>query len=1079
MPLHTLLLLVPSAAAAIEWPRRLAAAAGALTGLQPFRIVDLARALAEPQLLGRGLRPWDTGHDALVASRLLAGPHDLHLPPGLPPGPVAAALARTLSGLRRSGLSPDALARATSDEGAAEGQQDRQRLQAIAGLYRRYHDAVEGHFADPATLLRAAVEQLDKTPWLRDASALVVGDPELDPLERELVGALARVIPVRAIAEPPPPALAGGSFSTWAASSGVSLVSWSDSPLAPVAPPDPPAGLARLRAGLFEPPAGEPVRDGSISLVTAPGEAAEVRAIARQLLREAARGVPFEEMGVVLPRPETYAPLFTDLLERLGIPHKLHPSLPLHFGRAARSLLLLFRCRGLERAAVMEFLTFAPVPFAEILPPGTTAKPAVWDAISRDAGIVSGLARWMIGIRSYAEHEREAARSEASEERGERRLMRAADAEALLRVVELLASTLDALSGEATWTAWADRLQEVVVQWIGPERDTEAVAAVVAELAGLGAIEARVPWATLERVVETRLEWERLPLDPVAKGAVHIGALEAMAGLPFRVVAIAGLVEGGFPGVLRPDPFLLDPERERLRGTLLAATTPRSARPASASRRRANGQLSLFEEEPPDAGPQPAAPQASSAHTIVPTTQERLLEQRRRFQRAVAQATERLILSYPRADPRSGRQRMPSLFLVAAASALEGHPVSGIDLDRLVVEDEIARLPPEECLDRVERDRARVLAGGREAALAIAAGSRFFRQSRLASEARWSSEMTPYDGLVAFAPRDGVAADLAQSVRQRLDPLAGGFPVSASRLATFSRCGFQYMLQYVLRLEAALEPEERKRLEPLERGSLFHEVAERFLRERRDSGRLPLQDDAETRMALLRLADGTLDDLVSGQPPRFTLLWERERRRFRETLVRWLERELASGERAEPAHFEVGFGLGTSPAEGEPHLPEPLEVPLGDGRTLRVSGKIDRIDRKADGSLLVRDYKTGRAPFDKGGVFRGGKNLQIPFYILAAERIFAGATVSEAFLDYVDGGRRVALDPAAVRSENFQKLLRGLLEAIAGGVFLQEPSSCDWCDFTVVCGPAPLIAQRRRYKTGDARVQGVLRLKDF
>ena len=110
-------------------------------------------------------------------------------------------------------------------------------------------------------------------------------------------------------------------------------------------------------------------------MLTAAGEAAEVRAIVRRLLREAARGVPFEDMGVVLPRPETYAPLFTDLLARLGIPHRLHPSLPLRFGRAARSLLLLFRCRGLERPAVMEFLTFAPVPFEELLGPTARLAP--------------------------------------------------------------------------------------------------------------------------------------------------------------------------------------------------------------------------------------------------------------------------------------------------------------------------------------------------------------------------------------------------------------------------------------------------------------------------------------------------------------------------------------------------------------------------------------------------------------------------------------------------------------------------------------------------------------------------------
>ena len=124
--------------------------------------------------------------------------------------------------------------------------------------------------------------------------------------------------------------------------------------------------------------------------------------------------MPFEEMGVVLPRPETYAPLFTDLLSRLGVPHRLHPSLPLRFGRAARSLLLLFRCRGLERPAVMEFLTFAPIPFEALLGAEVAVLPARWDQISREAGIVSGYSRWMLGLRAWSGAEREAAEASAT-----------------------------------------------------------------------------------------------------------------------------------------------------------------------------------------------------------------------------------------------------------------------------------------------------------------------------------------------------------------------------------------------------------------------------------------------------------------------------------------------------------------------------------------------------------------------------------------------------------------------------------------------------------------------------------------
>jgi RecB family exonuclease len=1071
VPLVPQVLLCPSSAAAAELPRRLASTGRALAGIYPLKILDLARAIAEPALLGRGLAAWDSGHDALLAGRLLAGPHGLRLDASLPRGPVAAALARTLAALRRAGIPPERV-KALADAAAATPE-DESRLGAVAELYQQFHDVVEGRFADTATLVRAARDHLREAEWLKDAEVLVVGEPELDPLERELLAALARSASVEFVELPRPPGLAADSFGTWARGVGARGVTWEETRFAPAAAGAPPGGLARLAANLFEPPEAEPARDGSVELLTAAGEAAEVRAIVRVLLREAARGVPFEEMGVILPDPRTYAPLFTDLLTRLEIPHRLHPSLPLRYGRSARSLLLLLRCRGLERTAVMEFLTFAPIPFAGLLGESELARPAVWDAISRDAGVVSELPRWLIGLRSYAEQERDAAAKDEDAERRERRKRRADDAENLLRVVELLSAALDKLSGEASWPEWAARLTEVAALWIGPERDSEAVKEVVADLAALGSLEARVPWQAVEDVVEARLEWERLPLAPVSQGAVHVGALDAMAGLPFRVVAIPGLVEGGYPGTLRQDPFLLDHEREAL--AVPAATAGATEARTRPGRRAPTGQLSLFE-------PAPAEPEGvrTPRRAPLPTSQDRLTQARRLFHRACAQATERLVLSYPRADSRSGRERMPSLFLLAAATALEARPLESSELLALVREDDAQTRAFDLLLDGGERDRGRVLRGGAEAALQIAAGSRFFRQSHLSAHARWSRELTPYDGLVAFAPRDGEAAETARRIRAVLDPTASPLPISATKLATFSRCGFLYLLQYVLRLEPALEPEERKRLEPLERGNLFHGVAEAFLRDLRRAGRLPLRGSEEERERLLELADRALAEHVSGTPPRYTVLWEREQRRFRETLLAWWKREIEAAERgAVPAHFEVAFGMSAAGDDGEPHASEPLEIELGDGRRLRVAGKIDRIDRRPDGALVLRDYKTGKAPRDEGGVFRGGKQLQIPFYILAAGKLLPGAPVVEAFLDYVDGGRQVAFPPERVHDESFRAVLRGLVDAIADGVFLQEHTACDFCDYKVVCGPAPLLAQRREFKLSDPRVQRVLRLRSL
>jgi hypothetical protein len=957
---------------------------------------------------------------------------------------------------------------------------DARRLAALARLHAAYEERLTGRVADPVTLIAAAREGLERARWLDGAYVLIADDLELEPDEIELVKALAARVPVHVLRRPLPPSLRRYSFRGLLAEHGVREVAWSETPLAAAAPPEPDGALQRLREGLFEPPRPIPGAAGEtagVELVTAAGEAAEVRSIVRRLLREAARGVPFEEMGVVLPRPESYAPLFTDLLTRLGVPHRLHPSLPLRFGRAARSLLLLFRSRGLDRAAVMEFLTFAPVPFETMLGPSVTAQPARWDQISREAGIVSGYSRWMVGLRAWSENERDAAESERDPDRRERRLRNIADADALLGAVEYLSQTLDALMGEATWAEWVERLKTVVDQWLGPERDREAVLEVIADLGGLGSVAARAPWSEVEQVIEARFEWERLPLEPLEGGAVHVGALDAMAGLPFRVVAIPGLVEGGYPGVFRPDPFLLDSERLTLRSLgvqdsrrPVPPTVPPVRRFASS---RNPAQLDLFGDssgEPALPGPSlPVTVSPASVLTLLPTTQDRLLEARRLFHRAVSQASERLILSYPRADARSGRERLPSLFFAAAAATLAGRAVAGAELDRMLVEDDPLELPLEDAVDAGERDRLRVLRDD-AAADAIAAGSVFFKQSRLASLARWSGKLTRYDGLVA---------DESGALASRLDPLQARHAVSASKLALYARCGFQYLLQHVLKLQPAPEPEERRRIEPLERGNLFHEVAERYLRERRDKGELPVQDGETARERLAEMADEALQGLVAGNPPRFTLLWEREKRRFHDTMRAWLASEAGAAGRTTPAHFELSFGLGVSRDAGEPHDPDPLAIELGDGRVLQVSGRIDRIDRRTEGGLVLRDYKTGRAPRDDGGVFRGGKQLQIPFYVLAAAKLFPGESVESAFLDYVDGGRQVAFRPELVTGPKFKALLRELVDLITKGVFVQEPTACDFCDFKVVCGPKGLLQRRQLYKQRDALLLAYLRLRDI
>ncbi|MEO5762896.1 MAG: PD-(D/E)XK nuclease family protein, partial [Vicinamibacteria bacterium] len=392
--------------------------------------------------------------------------------------------------------------------------------------------------------------------------------------------------------------------------------------------------------------------------------------------------------------------------------------------------------------------------------------------------------------------------------------------------------------------------------------------------------------------------------------------------------------------------------------------------------------------------------------------------------------------------------------------------------------DEDGRTDMELSIDLGERDTEAVSRHGLQAVNWLAADRPFLQAAHELSRGRGGRRLSPFDGLVG---REG------EDTHPKLDPIKSGQAISASRIAAFGECGFRYFLRYVLRLEPAIEPEERRKLDPLERGTLFHEVAELFLRERRDAGTLPIRKTDEERARLLQLGDERLEAWVEGSPPRLILLWRAEKKVFLNTLTDWLAREAENyrSRKTTPAHFEVSFGMPYRTSNtNEPHRALPVEIGLDDGTSLKISGQIDRIDRidaAEGGGLVLRDYKTGKAPMDAdGSLFKGGRQLQIPFYILAAQEIFPGEKVVEAFLDYVNAGRQVAFKPANATSATFRALLLRIADLMGHGVFMQEPSACTFCDFASVCGPtAVLEGRKRRRRLHDPLARKVAELKQF
>ena len=144
--------------------------------------------------------------------------------------------------------------------------------------------------------------------WLRDAEVLVVDDLELDaPRARRSWRPSPARFPCASSRRDRARRPRAGVVRGLGRGTGPRLRGHGRTPsLAPLARRRPRRRpRAAARRGCSSRPAASRRRDDSVELLTAPGEAAEVRAIVRRLLREAARGVPFEEMGVILPRPDT------------------------------------------------------------------------------------------------------------------------------------------------------------------------------------------------------------------------------------------------------------------------------------------------------------------------------------------------------------------------------------------------------------------------------------------------------------------------------------------------------------------------------------------------------------------------------------------------------------------------------------------------------------------------------------------------------------------------------------------------------------------------------------------------------
>lgn len=113
-----------------------------------------------------------------------------------------------------------------------------------------------------------------------------------------------------------------------------------------------------------------------------------------------------------------------------------------------------------------------------------------------------------------------------------------------------------------------------------------------------------------------------------------------------------------------------------------------------------------------------------------------------------------------------------------------------------------------------------------------------------------------------------------------------------------------------------------------------------------------------------------------------------------------------------------------------------------------LRGRVDRVDRRTDGSFEVIDYKTGQR-VETG---RHGGDIQLALYRLGAREAWDTEIKAGSYY-YVLEGEKVEVEASPDDRERVERTALEVGEGILGQDFEPRPSPgvCGWCDFRLVC----------------------------
>jgi RecB family exonuclease len=993
-PLAPLIVLVSGQLLRLHLRRELARAGVPWLNIQFLTLREFAHQLAAPAQREGGLQPLpDIAMDAFLLNAIRQAAPRLNLLREIArKAGFRRALWKTVTELRLAGLDAQALADSVRASRSTARVAMVAELAVICGYLE--NSLRQQRFVDYADLLRLAARQANPltTP------ILIYGHDELAPLERALISQVPAAL-LRA-AYIPYVAHADYAWSRalfeWFFARATKTVALEPTDAAHTA-------LEQMQRGLSE-SAGAMVAepDESVLIISAPTREREAEEAVREIFYAAEQNAAAPTVGILLRSTSAYVPLLRAQLAEAGLRGYLHQCITLAETPLGRGLIAwLALLDGEFRAeSVIDFLAVAPL--RARLPVGKielTMAPTLWIHFARQAGAHSGSAAWLralAALKARLEFTAKSADKELDEDMATATRLSIQELTEFERFFAALVAEVERFNSAQNWAAIDVAIRTFVLRFFGAQSRLEQLNAELQHLTILDRIKLPVSLELVRAVVQTAL---RRPLEregQFQRDEPTVATISEAHGVLFDEVILPGLVEKEFPQAIEFDSLLNDEQRERLN----------ALHPDAALRLRRDV-----------------------------AARERFL-----FRMTVHSARRRLVLSLPRTDTETGRERQPSSYLLPPARHFDNTVRDFATLDAFLRRHPAARRIPFNAL--------------------ASAGGQFpysdlqFDLQRV-QQALSTHSTGPLGTLLApdSALRHALRVQRARFLERDFGAFDGlcaevtGPPdsISASRLETYATCPYQYFATFALKLSAYDEPDAFTAMSAGIKGTLVHHILEQFLKKlREDTQDIFAPEARELLAATAQRAFRGLQHLFSGGTE---FLRHYEQAHVSELLQRWLTFERARSDEFGPREFESAFTYRSGP--------------------WTVRGRMDRVDRNERGELRIVDYKTGQAVATARVLsLDGGREVQLPLYLLAQRDV--AAVIHSAEYLFLSGEK---LRTVVMTAADFEKILptleRLLLSVhgeIAAGHFFPRPApeACRVCAVRDACGAGRFTPKWRR-----------------